>query len=138
MEIEENFITTLFDKKSFILQLFSGTVVPVTQENYYHDRIEINLIQGEEFNNYSVQIEKNQYDINHDKLENIKTLLMKNFSKLIEVSLHQETKIYFGGGTNLNIKIKGVYIMIDRNSLTPEDKQFIDDIIKQLVEIIKN
>ena len=134
----ENLIDSLYDKEGFILEIFSGAVLPITHPNYYDNRLSIRLVQSADVNITTAEIEKDTYKVSKEKIETIKKYLSENFDRLIEIALKQGTEMYVGGETSLIIKIKSVHIMIDCNNIIVDDAAFVDSVIEKIVTIIKD
>lgn len=133
----DDIIDILYDKNSFMLKLFSGSVLPVTHPNYYDKRISISLIQSKIANTFSIEIEKDTYKISKEKISEIKSILWNNFPDLINFALKQGNETFVGGGTSLIIKMNSVTIIIDTNNINDDDKIFVSSIIEKIVNIIK-
>lgn len=133
----ELFIRELMNKDSFMLDWYSGAVLPKHHPRYYDGRIEVNIRKSFNSSYGSINFGKDEYEVTDEVVNNLYNYIETNIDKLIKLSLNQSTEMYEGVSDSLRIKFKSVYVSISGiNASTEEEKNEINKIKDDIKNII--
>ena len=138
----EEFIDMIDNKKIFYLSISDGTVIPITNPNYYVGRKDIVLEKDIVLNkiyNAKANIEKETYHVNNTKMDEIINFTKENLNRLIQIAINQTTETYSGGQLSIIIKIGSILITLSpSNAENEEDIFFLKQFENKIVEMIVN
>ena len=131
----EKFLKPMND---FALKIFKGGVIPITNPNYYNNRISIEI---NNFDDYKIQIDKQNYILTKEKYETIKNLIISKLNILIDVAKKEDFNYFlnngYEGGTSSTIVIKYNSLIIRLNGqVTGEIGDFCKTFIEKIKDII--
>lgn len=135
----EMFIRELMSKESFMLDWYTGAVVPKTHPRYYDERIEVSLRRFFNSSYGNINFGKDEYQVNDKIVNNLYNYIENNIDKLIKISLNQSIEIYEGVSDVIRIKYKSIYLSISGiNASSEEEKEDINRIKEDIKNIIIN
>lgn len=139
---KENQQLTMAD---FCIKVYSGAVLPPSHPNYNYERVKIEIFSMDfiKINNYSIQIDGKNYNINNQNLFNkIKKFVSDNIDVLISWSKKQTNSNLvnnaYDGGIARTIIIKYGQLIININGQVKDIGNLCDEFINELKNLIIN
>lgn len=134
------FISNIFNKGRFILQINTGAVLPLNHPRYYEGRVTI-LLKKRYNHIYKsiVEIERNKYFVDEDTFNKIEKYVRDNFNTLLKIVQNQNKETYYGGDETINIKIDSMYIKLSIPNASNEiERAFLRKFKTTIIKMLSN